>query len=142
MKKILALVISLAMLCTALAALAEETAGAEGMQASKITGDIRDGSYVLTVQTDPEDKGDWRADEMAQDDTVVKLASSGTENGVFTAVYAPAGDGEVSVSLRHFNEHNTCDEMHSFTRRSGYFLLRRMAGKGHPVYRAGRDEKD
>ena len=115
MKKILALVISLAMLCTALAALAEETAGAEGMQASKITGDIRDGSYVLTVQTDPEDKGDWRADEMAQDDTVVKLASSGTENGVFTAVYAPAGDGEVSVSLRHFNEHNTCDEMHSFT---------------------------
>ena len=69
---------------------------------------------MLSLKTDPKDPGEWRADEMAQDDSVVKLASSVMENGVFTARYEPTGDGEVTVSLRHISEHNTCDEMHTF----------------------------
>ena len=84
-----------------------------GGSVQKITGNIVDGCYVLKVQMDSE--GEWRADEMAQDDSVVKLAASGVENGVFTARYEPTGDGEASVVLRHFNEHNTCNELHSFT---------------------------
>ncbi len=79
----------------------------------KITGSIEDGCYVLTVQTDG--KGEWRADEMAQDDSVVTLAASGVENGLFTARYAPAGDGEASVVLRHYNEQDACDELCTFT---------------------------
>ena len=105
--KILALVLAAALLGAVCCAQAED-AGA------KITGNIEDGCYVLTVPVDPADTGEWRADEMAQDQSVVKLAASGTENGVFTARYEPTGDGEVSVFLRHFNEHGTCDEMHGF----------------------------
>jgi len=87
--------------------------GAEGTAKPQITGRIEDGCYVLTVEMDPKDSGKWQADEMAQDPFVVKLASSGTENGVFTARYEPTGDGEVAVNLRHFNAH-TCDQLHSF----------------------------
>ena len=80
---------------------------------SMITAQIVDGCYVMTVQTDG--KGEWRADEMAQDDSVVTLAASGVENGLFTARYAPAGDGEASVVLRHYNEQDACDELYTFT---------------------------
>lgn len=80
---------------------------------SMITAQIVDGCYVLTVQTDG--RGEWRADDMAQDPSVVKLASSGLENGVFTACYAPAGDGETTVALRRMNVHDTCDELYTFT---------------------------
>lgn len=82
----------------------------EGM--NRVSGRIEDGAYVLTAQV--KDPGEWRADELAQDDSVLKLASSGVENGVFTARYEPTGDGDMAVVLRHYNEHNTCDELHSF----------------------------
>jgi len=111
MKKVFAMVLAAAMLLLACAAYAED--GTENFVA-QITGKIDDGSYVISLKADPEDSGEWRADEMAQDDSVVKLASSGTENGVFTARYEPTGDGEVTVTLRHINKHNTCDEMHTF----------------------------
>ena len=107
MKKIFALVATLMVLCATCCVLAEEGG-------TKITGNIEDGCYVLTVSVDPEDTGEWRADEMAQDQSVVKLAASGTENGVFTARYEPTGDGDVSVNLRHFTGEEICDEMHSF----------------------------
>lgn len=93
---------------------ANDTAGMAD-QGQKITGSIEDGNYILNVQLDPNDAGNWRADEMAQDDSVVKLAASSEENGVFTACYEPTGDGEISVVLRHFNQHNVCDAMHTFT---------------------------
>ncbi len=86
----------------------EETSGFS----SGIKGEIRDGAYVLTAKQSG--SGEWRADEMAQDDSVVKLAAAGTDNGLFTARYEPAGDGEITINLRHFNEHNTCDELHTF----------------------------
>ena len=105
MKKILAMIMAAVLTFAACPAMAGET--------SKITGNIEDGCYILTVNLDPDDAGEWRADEMAQDDSVVRLAASGTENGVFTARYEPTGDGEVCVNLRHFNGH-ACDELHSF----------------------------
>ena len=74
--------------------------------------DIVDGCFVLSVQTDS--TGKWSADEMAQPDSVVKLSESRTENGVLTARYEAVGDGEATVSLRHINEHNTCDELYSY----------------------------
>ncbi len=86
---------------------AQETAAG-----NKITGNIEDGCYVLTLKADGE--GEWCADEMAQDQSIVKLASSGVENGIFTARYEPTGDGSVAVYLRHYNEHEVCDEMHSY----------------------------
>ncbi len=80
MRKLLGLLTVLALVLAVPAACGE--AGTD-----RITGSIADGAYVLTVNTDPDDAGEWQADDMAQDDTVVKLAYSGMENGVFTARY-------------------------------------------------------
>ena len=93
MKKIIALILAAAMLCTACCVLAEEAG-------TKITGNIEDGSFVLTVSLDPEDKGEWRADDTVEDHSVVKLAAAETEDDIFTARYEPAGDGTVTVSLQ------------------------------------------
>ena len=107
MKRLFGCVIALAMILSAAAVTGEETGTAQ------VVGNIEDGAYVLTVRTDPDDTGEWRADEMAQDDTVVRLAFSGTEEGVFTARYEPTGDGQVSVCLRHYSGF-VCDRMHGF----------------------------
>ena len=107
MRKMLAVILTIVMMGSA------ACAAAEAGTSPQITGEVTDGNYILTVNTEPDDMGEWHADEMAQDDTVVRLAYEGTEDGVFTARYEPTGDGEVTVYLRHFNEH-ACDQMHSF----------------------------
>ena len=107
MKKLFAYLLALAMALTTAAAVGE------GTEAAQVTGIIENGAYVLTVKLDPEEAGEWRADEMAQDDSVVKLASAETADGVFTARYEPTGDGEVSVYLRHYNAH-ACDRVLGF----------------------------
>ena len=108
MKKLIALFLAAALVCTACCAPAEEAP-------VRVTGDIRDdGSYTLTVVPDENDTGKWIADPMTQDQSVVKLAESGMANGVFTARYVPAGDGEVSVSLWHYDKHGACDELRTF----------------------------
>ncbi len=102
MKKMLAILLAMVMV------LSVSCAGA----AADIRGEIEDGAYVLTVRQDG--PGEWRADEMAQDDSVVKLAAAGTSDGVFTARYEPTGDGDIAVTLRHYNEHQACDELYTF----------------------------
>ena len=111
MKKMIALGLSVLLLFAICAAFAE---GGTESDVAQITGQIDGGAYVISLKVDPEDQGEWRADEMAQDDSVVKLAASGVENGVFTARYEPTGDGQVTVTLRHINAHNTCNELHTF----------------------------
>ena len=112
LKKLISLVLAVLMLFTVSGSLAETAA--ENAAAPKIAGRIEDGAYVLTVPVGPEETGEWRVDEMAQDDSVVALASVGMEGGVFTACYKPTGDGEVTVHLRHYTEHRVCDQVHSF----------------------------
>ena len=116
MKKFLSLFLAAVMLCAVCCAAAEEDVHEQVEEAqAQVKGDIReDGCYVITIAVDPEDKGTWAADPMAQDESVVKLASSGTENGVFTAVYQPTGDGEVTVSLNHYDAHGACVEIQGF----------------------------
>lgn len=111
MKKWISLVLAVLMLFTVSGSLAE---AAENAAPSNIEGRIEDGAYVLTVPVDPEETGEWHADEMAQDDSVVTLASAGMADGAFTACYKPTGDGEVTVHLRHYSEHRVCDQVHSF----------------------------
>ena len=78
--------------------------------AEDIQGSFEDGCYVITMKVDDEA---WVADEMAQDDTVVRLESAEYADGVFTVKYAPVGDGEVTVAVRHFKG-IACDEMHTW----------------------------
>ena len=95
-------------------ALCVAAAAGEGTEAAQVSGNIEDGAYVLSVKLNPDDAGEWRADEMVQDSSVVRLAFSGMEDGVFTVRYEPVGDGSASVYLRHFNHYNTCDRMLGF----------------------------
>ncbi len=105
MKKLFVVILAVALLLCA-AALAEETK-------AEVKGEIVDGSYVIRI---PDENGDlgWLADDMAQDDSVVKLAKAGLEGNEFVIQYDPTGDGEVSVGARHYigiacNEYLTWD---------------------------------
>ena len=105
MKKLFVVILAVALLLCA-AALAEETK-------AEVKGEIVDGSYVIRI---PDENGDlgWLADDMAQDDSVVKLAKAGLEGNEFVIQYDPTGDGEVSVGARHYigiacNEYYTWD---------------------------------
>ena len=104
MKKLFVVILAAAMLLCA-AALAEETKAV-------IKGEIVDGSYVIRI---PDESGDlgWLADDMAQDDSVVKLAKAGLEGDEFVIQYDPTGDGEVSVGARHYIG-IACDEYHTW----------------------------
>ncbi len=109
MKKMAVLLVCLALAVTCMTAAAElETASA-----SKITGEIADGFYYLRVNLDPDDAGEWAVDDLAQDPSVVSLDGTEETEDSLTARYAPEGDGEVTVTLRHFTGF-VCDELHTF----------------------------
>lgn len=96
MRKLIAILMILA-LCCAGCAMAEATETAKGL---KMQTQIEDGSFIIRVESDG-DLG-WVADDMAQDDSVVKLQSAETVDGDFVARYDATGDGDVTVGLRHY----------------------------------------
>ena len=111
MKKLLALLFIL-IVCCAGAALAEsEQSAAEDV--NPIVGKLEEGSYILRFPVQENEAGEWVADDMSQDDSVVKLNYAKTENGAFEVRYDPAGDGEVTVAVRHMNG-IACDQVHTF----------------------------
>ena len=105
MKKLTAILMCLALAAAGVAAADEETA-------PTFVGEIDDGFYYLRVNLDPEDPGEWRVDDLAQDPSVVTLDGVEETETMLTARYAPAGDGEVTISLRHFTG-VSCDEAHT-----------------------------
>ncbi len=78
-----------------------------------IMGRIEDGSYILRIPVQENEAGEWVADDMSQDDSIVKLAYARMENGAFEVRYDPVGDGEMAVAIRHFNG-IACDLAHTF----------------------------
>lgn len=109
MKKVFALLLAIVLLGVLCGVMAEEAPNPQ------IKGEIEDGCYVLTVQLDPDDAGEWRADEVKPEEGAPSalLISTDTKDGVFTARIEAREDGDVSVMLRHYNGH-ACDEMHTF----------------------------
>ena len=104
MKKWIATLLTLALLLCGMATLAEADAAARG--------EIEDGSYVIRIPDPSEDLG-WIADDMAQDDSVVKLAGEEHVDGEYVVRYEPVGDGDVSVYVRHYTG-IACDEMYGW----------------------------
>ena len=90
-------------------ALAQAEPAAEG---TKINCEIVEGSYVIQIDVADGDTG-WTADDMSQDDTVVKLYDADVIEDTFVARYDPVGDGDVTVGVRHFTG-IACDEVHTF----------------------------
>ena len=73
---------------------------------------IENGSYVIRI---PDPNGDlgWLADDMAQDDSVVRLASEELVDDQFVVRYDPTGDGDVSVHVKHYTG-IACDRMYGW----------------------------
>ena len=107
MRKLLAFVLALFLLLTA-AAFAEEGEAAD----TAVRCDIENGSYVIRIPDADGDLG-WVADDMAQDDSVVKLASAELVDGEFVVQYDPVGDGEIAVQVKHYTG-IACDEVYSW----------------------------
>ncbi len=95
MKKWLVLLMAVALCAVGFAAFAEEAEA--GLKVNTL---FEDGSFV--IQIDAEGDLGWIADDMAQDDSVVKLAFEDTLEGTYVARYEPVGDGDVTVGVRHY----------------------------------------
>ena len=106
MKKLIAVFAVLTLLLCGVASHAET---AEAGAAIKCL--IENGSYVIQVESG--NGLGWIADDMAQDDSVVKLGRAESLDGVFVARYDPVGDGDATVSIRHYTG-IACDEAHTF----------------------------
>ena len=62
---------------------------------------IEEGGYVIRIPVQDEGAG-WVADDMSQNESVVRLETAAVEDGAFVVRYAPVADGEVTVSIRHY----------------------------------------
>lgn len=109
MKKTIAILLTLVLLLCGTAALAEGDPAAEG---TKINCEIVEGSYVIQIDVADGDTG-WTADDMAQDDSVVKLYDADVIEGTFVVRYDPVGDGDMTVGVRHYTG-IACDEAYTF----------------------------
>lgn len=94
MKKLLMMALALAMLLT-LPALADE---ADGVKVDTL---IEDGEFIIQLDVSDGDLG-WIADDMEQDPSVVELAFCDIVEGTFVARYAPVGDGDMTVGVKHY----------------------------------------
>ena len=103
MKKLISMIMVLILALCGFSALAEADGG------TKINCLIEDGSYIIQID-DPEGDLGWVADDMAQDDTVVKLYDADLIEDTFVVRYDPVADGAVTVAVRHYTG-IACDEM-------------------------------
>jgi hypothetical protein len=104
MKRLFALALTLMIALSGVAALA---AGG-----NKINYLIEDGSFIIQID-DPEGDLGWLADDMSQDDSVVKLYDADLIEDTFVVRYDPVGDGDMSVGVRHYTG-IACDQMHTY----------------------------
>ncbi|MBQ6173096.1 MAG: hypothetical protein IKS31_01950 [Clostridia bacterium] len=107
MRKWILMMLALALVATAAIGLA----GAEQTN-SALTCGVEDGCYVIRVRLNDGDDL-WLADAPGGDGSVMTLSSAGNEDGYFVARYAPAADGDTTVSLRHMKR-GVCDILHTF----------------------------
>ena len=103
MKKIITLILIALMSLVAVTALADGTS---------INCLVEEGSFIIQID-DPEGDLGWVADDMAQDDSVVKLYDADLIEDTFVVRYDPVGDGDVTVGVRHYTG-IACDELHTF----------------------------
>ena len=100
---------SIILFLTALMCLIGISAQADGTSINCL---IENGSYIIQID-DPEGDLGWVADDMAQDDSVVRLYDADLIEDTFVVRYDPVGDGDVTVGVRHFSG-IACDEVHTF----------------------------
>ena len=105
MKKLILTMTVLALALSCALALAEEPARPQ------FTGSLEDGCYVLRVSLDPADSGEWNAERIDPDRSVVDLGGTEKTDDTLTLRYVPVQDGTAMIFLRHFSG-QICDQMH------------------------------
>ena len=121
-KKLFAILLAF-MLCAG-CALAENDEATD----SKFNTLIEDGEFIIQVDS----HGDlaWIADDMAQDPSIVELAFTDTLEDTFVARYAPVGDGDVTVGVRHYMG-IACDEMMTWDLHVADGAVQEVTGSSH-----------
>ena len=92
---------------------------------------IVEGSYVIQIDVDEDDDA-WQADDMTQDDSIVKLYDADILENTFVARYDPVSDGDVTVCVRHM-PHGACDEVFTWDLRVQDGLVSEVLGGSHTV---------
>lgn len=107
MKKLIAmlLVAALALMGCAFAQTSQE-------ENSPVNALIEQGSFIVQIDVEAGDEG-WVADDMTQDDTVLKLYDADVIEDTFVARYDPVGDGDICVTVRHM-DNGVCDRAYSW----------------------------
>ena len=100
MNRIFAMIVALA-LCLTGWALAEEA------KVTNVNSLLEEGSFIVQIDVSDGDEG-WVADDMAQDDSIVKLYDADIIENTFVARYDAVSDGDVTVGVRHM-ENGACD---------------------------------
>jgi len=126
MKKMIAILMAAALCLTGFSM--AESVPADGND--KFNTLIEDGEFIIQVDS----KGDlaWLADDMAQDPTVVELAFMDTIEDTFVARYAPTGDGDVTVGVRHYSG-IACDELMTWDLHVEDGAVQEVIGGSHAV---------
>lgn len=122
MKKIIALIL------IAMMSLATVNALAEGAPINSL---IEEGSFIIQID-DPEGDMGWVADDMARDDSVVKLYDADLIEDTFVVRYDPVGDGDATVTVRHYTG-IACDELHTFDLHVENGTVTESSGGSHTV---------
>lgn len=105
MKKLLLTLTVLALTLSCAHVLAEEP------ERPLFTGSLENGCYILKIALDPADNGEWNAEKIDPDHSVVELSGAERTDDTLTVRYLPVQDGTATVFLRHFSG-PVCDQMH------------------------------
>lgn len=90
---------------------------------------IVEGSFVVQIPVADDDDG-WQADDMSQDDSVVKLYDADIIEDTFVARYDPTGDGDISVCVKHMDG-IACDEAFTWDLRVKDGAVQEVIGGSH-----------
>ena len=122
MNRWIVLITALALLLCGSAALAENAA-------TDVNAFIDEGGFVIQIP-DPEGDLGWVADDMAQDDSVVKLYDADLIEDTFVVRYEPVDDGDMCVGVRHYTG-IACDEVLTWDLRVADGAVREVIGGSH-----------
>ena len=133
MKRLIAVIMTMPLLLCSMTALAEADLASASTRVNSM---IDEGSFV--IQIDVGEDMNWVADDMVQDDSVVKLAYADILEDTFVARYDPTGDGEVSVDVRHYSG-IACDRVLIWDLRVADGAIQEVIGGGETLPAADED---
>ena len=133
MKRLIAVIMTMPLLLCSMTALAEADLASASTRVNSM---IDEGSFV--IQIDVGEDMNWVADDMVQDDSVVKLAYADILEDTFVARYDPTGDGEVSVDVRHYSG-IACDRVLTWDLRVADGAVQEVIGGGETLPAADED---